>query len=177
MSTQEKFILWFTGLSASGKTTIAKAVQQELTQRGMQTYHLDGDEVRARAKEHFGFTQEGRDKNIQAAITYAKEYQDQGYVVVASFISPYAHHRMWGKNTLYNFIEVFVDCPLSVCEQRDPKGLYKKAHAGEVAFFTGISDPYEEPTNPDIHLKTDSTSKDDCIKTVLTYLEEHNFIA
>lgn len=167
----KKFVLWLTGLSAAGKTTIAKAVCQELKNNGNNIHHLDGDEVRAASKEKLGYSKEDRDKNISLAVEIAKKYQDQGVNVIASFIAPYQKHRRWGRERLENYIEVYVDSPLEVCEARDPKGMYKKARAGEIEFFTGITDGYEEPENPDIHLKTDLMSVEECVEEVLKFLK------
>lgn len=167
----KKFVLWLTGRPAAGKTTIAKAVCQELKNKGNNIHHLDGDEVRAASKEKLGYSKEDRDKNISLAVEIAKKYQDQGVNVIASFITPYQKHRRWGRERLENYIEVYVDSPLEVCEARDPKGMYKKARAGEIEFFTGITDGYEEPENPDIHLKTGRMSVEECVEEVLKFLK------
>lgn len=172
----KKFVLWLTGLSAAGKTTIAKAVCQELKNKGNNIHHLDGDEVRAAAKEKLGYSKEDRDRNISLAVEIAKNYQKQGFNVIASFISPYKEHRNWGRERLENYIEVFIDTPLEVCELRDPKGMYKKARAGEIEYFTGVTDRYEEPKNPDIHLKTDLMPVEECVEKVLKYLKDKKFI-
>jgi adenylylsulfate kinase len=173
---KKSFVLWLTGLSASGKTTLAKALKEELTKYYNKVHHLDGDEVRAASKEKLGFSKEDRDKNIDLAINLTKKYQDKGYIVIASFISPYRRHREWGRERLANYIEVFVDSPLEVCEARDPKGMYKKARVGEIAMFTGISDPYEKPENPDVHLKTSEFGVNECVGKILEYLNTKNYI-
>lgn len=176
MTQQKTYIVWLTGLSAAGKTTIGRLLREKLDNQGFKIYHLDGDEVRAASKEKLGFSKEGRDKNIDLAIKMADEYQKQGFIVLASFVSPYKHHREWGRVRLENYIEVFVNAPLEVCEQRDPKGLYKKARAGEIEFFTGISDPYEEPESPDIEIRTDQLSPDQCIEQIIEYLKQNRLL-
>jgi len=169
------FILWLTGLSAAGKTTIAQSAAEKLREMNLTVHHLDGDEVRAAAKEKLGFSKEERDKNIRLAIQLAGEYQEKGFSVIASFISPYREHREWGRADLKNYLEVFVHCPLAVCEARDPKGLYKKARAGEIESFTGISDIYEEPENPELILNTHEKPLEECIEEVVGYLRRGNF--
>lgn len=173
---KKKFVLWITGLPASGKTTLARALKEVLIGKLDKIHHLDGDEVRVKLGKSLGFTKEDRDKNIKLAIALAKEYQDKGYLIIASFISPYKYHREWGRNSLKNFIEIFTDSPIEVCESRDPKGLYKKARTGEIALFTGITDRYDVPINPDIHLETHKESVDDCVNKIIKYLSDNNFI-
>jgi len=170
MENKKIFILWLTGLSGAGKTTLAKSVKEKISKYHDKVHHLDGDEVRAASKEPLGFDKVGRDKNIKLAIELAKSYQDNGYIVIASFISPYKEHRQWGKDSLQNYIEVFVDAPLEICELRDTKGMYKKARAGEISFFTGISDPYENPENPNLVIKTHIESLDECVRKIIDYL-------
>ena len=109
-------------------------------------------------------------------VSIAKKHQDKGFNVVAGFISPYKHHRRWGRECLNNYIEVFVDAPINVCEARDPKGMYKQARAGEIRSFTGISDKYEIPKNPEIHLKTDQMSVNECVEKIIDYLKDNNYI-
>jgi len=176
MDNNKIFVLWLTGLSASGKTTMAQAISQALKDEQINAHHLDGDEVRDSFTEKLGFSKEDRDKNIIRAIELAKRHQDEGKIVVASFISPYQEHRDWGRERLDNFIEVHIGAPLDVCETRDPKGMYKKARAGEIEMFTGISDPYEEPENPDIKLETHDRTIDECLEEVLGYLDEKGLI-
>ncbi|MCK5416730.1 adenylyl-sulfate kinase [Candidatus Parcubacteria bacterium] len=163
----KKFVLWFTGLSGSGKTTLSEAVTQELKKQGLKVHHLDGDEVRAVSKEKLGFNKKDRDKNIELAIKLVEKYQNDNFIVVASFISPYRIHRQWGREKFKNYIEVFVDASLEICEKRDVKGMYKKARAGELKFFTGISDPYEKPRNADIVVNTDVLSINKSVKIIL----------
>lgn len=173
---QKNFILWLTGLPAAGKTTLGKEICRKLKNRGYKIHHLDGDEVRAASKEKLGFSKEDRDKNINLAIDLAKDYQDKGYIVIACFIAPYQQHREWGREKLNNYIEIFVNAPLEVCEARDPKGIYKKARAGEINNFTGISDPYEEPSNPNLELETNPKSVKECVEKIMGYLKDNNFI-
>lgn len=165
--TQKKLVIWLTGLSGSGKTTLSKLVAERLKDRGLRVHHLDGDEVRAVSSNELGFNKEDRDKNIKLAIGLAKNYQDNAYIVVAGFISPYKVHRQWGREILDNYIEVFVDAPLEVCEERDVKGMYKKARVGEIKNFTGISDPYEKPEKADIVVKTDKLSVKESVEKIL----------
>jgi len=168
--------LWFTGLSASGKSTIASALEQVLVTQGVNSYRLDGDNVRHGLNNNLGFSAEDRAENIRRIGEVAKLFADGGSIALTSFISPYRADRDQAR-TLHNeaglkFIEIFVDTPLEVCEERDPKGLYKKARAGEIKGFTGIDDPYEAPENAELVLKTDGKSIDDCVAEVVRYLGE-----
>lgn len=150
-------VLWFTGLSGSGKSTLAGALEQELFRRGIRTYLLDGDNVRHGLCRDLGFSDTDRRENIRRVGEVAKLMVDAGLVVLSAFISPHRAERQMVQEMLDNgqFIEVFVDTPLAICEARDPKGLYKKARAGELKNFTGIDSVYESPMAPDIHLKGD----------------------
>lgn len=176
MNQQNNFVLWLTGLPAAGKTTLGRTICEELKNSGYKAHHLDGDEVRAVFKEKLGYSREDRNKNIKLAIELAKKYQDENYIVIASFISPYKKHREWGREKLKNYIEVFVNSPLEVCEYRDPKGMYEKARAGEIKFFTGVSDPYEKPNNSEIILETNLKSVEECVNEVIGYLKDNRFI-
>lgn len=166
--------MWFTGLSASGKSTIASALEQVLVQRGVPSYRLDGDNIRFGLNNNLGFSAEDRAENIRRIGEVAKLFADAGHVTLTSFISPYAADRDKARTVHekagLRFIEVFVDAPIDVCEQRDPKGLYKKARAGELKGFTGIDDPYEAPTKPELVLKPATMSIDDSVKACLAYL-------
>lgn len=173
---EKKFVLWLTGLSGAGKTTLAREINKRLKELEIKSHHLDGDEVRAASQEKLDFSCEGRDKNIQLAIDMAAEYNNQGYIVVASFISPYEKHRQWGREKLENYIEVFVDASLELCESRDTKGMYKKARNGEIEFFTGIGDSYEPPAQPHVHLKTGEKSIEECLAEIENYLTSNNLI-
>ena len=172
------FTIWFTGLSASGKSTLAVATEEALHQRGCHTYILDGDNIRHGLNKNLGFSPEDRTENIRRIAEVANLFCDAGIINLTAFISPYREDRQaareCGKDNI--FIEVFVDCPVEVCEQRDPKGAYKKAREGIIKEFTGISAPYEPPENPEIHLRTESMSVDECVGAILNYLEEHNYI-
>jgi adenylylsulfate kinase len=180
---QKGVTLWLTGLSASGKSTIAVALEQVLIHRGHCAYVLDGDNVRHGLNKNLGFSAEDRAENIRRVGEVARLFADAGVITITSFISPYradrdlvrALHGQAGEGGL-PFIEVFVDCPLDVAEQRDPKGLYKKARAGEISGFTGIDDPYEAPQSPEIHLRTDQLSVAESVQTLLNELERRGVL-
>ncbi len=168
--------LWFTGLSASGKSTIASALEQVLVQMGVNCYRLDGDNVRHGLNKNLGFSAEDRAENIRRIGEVARLFADGGAVTLTSFISPYRADRdlcreLHGNDGL-GFFEVFVDTPIEVCEQRDPKGLYKKARAGEITGFTGIDDPYEAPNTPELVLETANKSVDECVQECVNFLRE-----
>ena len=177
---QKGTTIWFTGLSGSGKSTIAVALEQVLLQRGKHAYCLDGDNVRHGLNKNLGFSAEDREENIRRIGEVAKLFADAGMIALTSFISPYRADRDRARklhdDTNLAFLEVFVDCPLDVAEERDPKGLYKKARAGEIKGFTGIDDPYEEPLKPELHLRTDLNSIAECVHKVLDLMEQHNLL-
>lgn len=165
-------LLWFTGLSGSGKSTIAGALEQALFQQGIHTYLLDGDNVRHGLCKDLGFTAADRQENLRRVGEVARLMVDAGTVVLAAFVSPYQAERD-AIRALFapgEFLEIFVDTPLSECEQRDPKGLYKKARAGEIKHFTGIDDPYEAPVQPEIHLLNYRASVTDVVNELLEKL-------
>jgi adenylylsulfate kinase len=170
------FVLWFTGLSGAGKSTTADEVHKLLKNNGNKIERLDGDEVRENLTNRLSFTKEDRDENIRRVGFVAKLLSRNGVGVIASFISPYKQQRDDLRRKIENFILVYVNAPLEVCEDRDPKGLYKKARKGEIKNFTGISDPYDIPKNPDIEVKTDEMNSEDCAEKVLEYLKEKGFI-
>jgi adenylyl-sulfate kinase len=174
--TTQGFTLWLTGLSGAGKTTIAVALEQTLRQRGVKIERLDGDTVRESLTRDLGFSKEDRDKNIERVTFVAKLLSRNGVGVIASFISPYIATRDTVRAQTTNFIEVFVDAPLSVCVERDVKGMYAKAFAGQIPNFTGVSDPYEPPVNPEIVVHTDQETLEESVGKILAYLEEHHFI-
>ncbi len=149
-------VVWFTGLSGSGKSTLANAVEQLLMERGIHTYVLDGDNIRQGLNSNLDFSPEGRNENIRRIGEVSKLFVDAGVVVLTAFISPFKSDRAFVRSLVEanEFVEVFVDCPVDVCEQRDVKGLYKKARAGEIPDFTGISSPFENPENPEITIRT-----------------------
>ncbi len=170
------FVLWFTGLSGAGKTTLGMALESELKQRGIRVERLDGDTVRQSLTRDLGFSKEDRDRNIERVTFVAKLLSRNSVAVLSSFISPYAETRDYVRNETCNFIEVFVDAPLEVCAERDVKGLYAKAFAGEIPNFTGVSDPYEAPVNPDIHIQTHMETVEESVANVITWLEENAYI-
>ena len=172
--------LWFTGLSGSGKSTIAVALEQALYQRGVLVYRLDGDNIRLGINKNLGFSAEDRAENIRRVGEVSKLFVDGGVIVLSSFISPYLVDRQIVRE-LHEadnmpFIEVFVDCSLEAAEERDPKGLYKKARAGEIKNFTGIDDPYEAPETPEVHLHTDQQSLEEEVEHLLALLEKQGLI-
>jgi adenylyl-sulfate kinase len=170
------FVLWFTGLSGSGKTTLAQLIVKDLEARGVRVERLDGDVVRQSLTADLGFGKEDRDKNIQRVTFVAKLLSRNGVGVLASFISPYQATRDWVRGEVTNFIEVFVDCSLEECIRRDVKGLYAKALAGEIPEFTGVSDPYEPPSDPEITVNTAEESIEESFSKILVYLEEMGYI-
>ena len=173
---EKGFILWFTGLSGSGKTTITKALEPELKARGCKVEILDGDVVRTNLSKGLGFSQEDRDTNIRRIGFVAHLLSRNGVVAMTAAISPYRAIRDEIREMEPNFVEVYVRAPLEVCEGRDVKGLYAKARAGEIKGFTGIDDPYEEPVNPEIICYTERESVEESVKKVLTKLEQLGYI-
>jgi len=173
---QKGFVLWFTGLSQAGKTTVANRVYEILEERGLKLERLDGDIVRQSLSADLGFSKEDRDENIRRVTHVAKLLSKNETGVICSFISPYKQTRNRIRKEVTNFIEIFCNAPLEVCEKRDKKGLYQKARRGEIQNFTGISDPYELPENPDIELKTAKETVEESANKVIRYLEENNFI-
>jgi len=178
---QKGCTIWMTGLSGSGKSTVAVALEQVLLQRGKHAYRLDGDNVRMGLNKNLGFSAEDRAENIRRIGEVAKLFADAGVITITSFISPYAEDRD-GARKLHDdgdlpFIEAFIDAPLNVAEERDPKGLYKKARAGEIKGFTGIDDPYEAPENAELHLRTDQLSIEESVQTILDELEKRGLLS
>ncbi|MBD0341445.1 MAG: adenylyl-sulfate kinase [Microcoleus sp. Co-bin12] len=173
---EKGFILWFTGLSGSGKTTITKALEPELKARGCKVEILDGDVVRTNLSKGLGFSQEDRNTNIRRIGFVAHLLSRNGVVAMTAAISPYRAIRDEIRAMEPNFVEVYVTAPLEVCEGRDVKGLYAKARAGEIKGFTGIDDPYEEPVNPEIICYTERESVEESVKKVLTKLEQLGYI-
>jgi sulfate adenylyltransferase len=174
--TQKGFTLWFTGLSQSGKTTVANKVFEALRGMNIKVERLDGDIVRQSLSKDLGFSKEDREENIRRVRYLSKLFNQKGVAVIASFISPYKRIRNELRDQIPNFIEVFANAPLKVCEARDTKGLYAKARKGEIQNFTGISDPYEAPENPEVMLYTDKETIDQCAQKVVNFLEKKNYI-
>ncbi|GJC77790.1 adenylyl-sulfate kinase [Colletotrichum tofieldiae] len=179
--------MWLTGLSASGKSTVATALEQHLLHLGVAAYRLDGDNVRFGLNKDLGFSEKDRNENIRRIAEVAKLFADSSTVAITSFISPYRADRQVARelhsqasqnnDDAIPFIEIFVDVPLEVAEQRDPKGLYKKARAGEIKDFTGISAPYEEPLNPEIVIRTDKSSVEECVAQIADWLIKEGLIS
>ncbi|MFB9759835.1 adenylyl-sulfate kinase [Ectobacillus funiculus] len=172
-------ILWFTGLSGSGKSTIANAVESKLHDLNISTYILDGDNLRKGLNQDLGFSVEDRKENIRRAGEIAKLFVDCGIIVLATFISPYRSDRetVRSKVDKDELIEIYVDCTLENCEARDPKGLYKKARKGEIKDFTGVSSPYETPVNPEIVLDSNQCSVEECARQVIDFLKNNDYLS
>ena len=170
--------IWFTGLSASGKSTIAHHLEKELYDRNIRCYVLDGDNVRHGLNRDLGFSMEDRKENIRRIAEVAALMNDTGVIVITSFISPYISDRADARDVIgdESFIEVFIDTPIEVCEQRDPKGLYKKARSGEIQQFTGISDPYEAPQDAEITLPTEDLVPPEAANMIIDDLKSRGLI-
>ncbi|MFJ7747805.1 adenylyl-sulfate kinase [Peribacillus sp. NPDC097295] len=168
----ESTVLWFTGLSGSGKSTIANAVAKELYNRNIRSYVLDGDNIRHGLNKDLGFSEDDRTENIRRIGEVSKLFVDSGQFVLTAFISPFRADRQIVRDLLEEgeFIEVYLKCPLEECEVRDPKGLYDKARKGIIKDFTGIDSPYEEPEHPEIVLESDQYSIEECVEQVIDYL-------
>ena len=171
-------ILWFTGLPSSGKSTIANELEKKLITLGTRTYILDGDNVRMGLCKDLGFSEEDRGENIRRIGEVSKLFIDAGCIVLSAFVSPYIKDRDAVRELVEEgeFVEVFVDAPLEVCEERDVKGLYKKAREGIIKGFTGIDDPYEAPLNPEITIDTSELSLDEGVKVIFDYLEKRGVL-
>jgi len=175
----QSFILWFTGFSGSGKSTIAHRLEEIPFKNGVGTYVLDGDNVRTELNKDLGFSAEDREENIRRIGQVAKLFVDAGLVVLTAFISPYKKDRAAVRSLMGSdeFVEIYVKCPLEICEQRDVKGLYEKARRGVVKQFTGIDDPYEEPENPEIILETDKANLEQYVEEILNFLEARGLVS
>ena len=176
---QRGCVVWFTGLSGSGKSTVSRVVEEQLTAAGRLVYVLDGDNVRHGLCADLGFSDADRTENIRRIGHVADLMADTGAIVLTAFISPFRADRQQVRDVVGDddFLEVYVDAPLAVCESRDPKGLYKKARTGEIPEFTGISSPYEPPESPAVHLKTGDLSLDECAAAVRATLEQEGFLS
>ncbi|PEY35119.1 adenylyl-sulfate kinase [Bacillus cereus] len=177
-SGHHSFVLWFTGLSASGKSTVANAVARKLFEKNIGNYVLDGDNIRHGLNKDLGFSESDRTENIRRIGEVAKLFVDQGTIVLTAFISPFRVDRQQVRDILKKdeFIEVFVKCPIEECEKRDPKGLYKKARQGDIKQFTGIDSPYEEPVEAEVVVETHLYSIEQCAEQIIGYLQERSFI-
>ena len=166
---QRPAIFWLTGLSGSGKSTISDRLEVVLQEQGYKTYLLDGDNIRHGLNKDIDFSEQGRKENIRRIREVAKLFTDAGIIVITAFISPFREDRSFVRNLVAEgeFIEVFVNCPLEVCESRDVKGLYAKARKGEIAFFTGITSPFEEPENAEVEVKSDLMDVESCVNKIL----------
>lgn len=171
-------ILWFTGFSGAGKSSLSVAVEKELHKRGIRTYVLDGDNIRHGLNRNLGFTPEDRTENIRRIGEVSKLFVDAGVLTLTAFISPYRMDRDMVREMVEDgeFVEIYVKCALAECERRDPKGLYKKARNGEIKGFTGIDAPYEPPQNPELIVETDQESLRESVERVLSYLQEKGYI-
>lgn len=175
---QKPCVVWFTGLSGSGKSTLANAVEATLLTQGVHTYLLDGDNIRLGLNKGLGFSQSDRVENIRRIGEVSKLFVDAGIIVLTAFISPFRREREMVRLLVKQgeFIEIFVDSSLEVCEARDPKGLYKKARSGEIAEFTGISSPYEKPKKPELTIKNDSQALEQSVQLIIDYLKKGGYI-
>lgn len=173
---QRGVTIWFTGLSGSGKSTITRALEQKLRSRGLKLEVLDGDIVRTNLTKGLGFSKEDRDENIRRIGFVSHLLTRNGVIVLVSAISPYREVREEVRDRIDDFIEVYVSAPVEVCEERDVKGLYKKARAGEIKGFTGIDDPYEPPVNPEVNCETHQETLDESVNKVIAKMEEMGYI-
>ena len=176
MCNQKGVTIWLTGLSGAGKTSIAIPLTEELQNRSVKVERLDGDVVRKSLTRDLGFSKEDRDKNIERVTFVAKLLTRNDVIVPCAFISPYRTERAKAREVIGEFIEVFVECPVEVCAERDVKGLYAKAFAGEIPNFTGVSDPYEPPENPDIVCHTAKETVEESVAKIIAYLEEKGYL-
>ncbi|MCY8857214.1 adenylyl-sulfate kinase [Bacillus atrophaeus] len=171
-------VLWFTGLSGSGKSVMANAVDEKLYERGIQSYVLDGDNIRHGLNQDLGFRAEDRVENIRRIGEVAKLFVDSGQIILTAFISPFREDRKMVKEKFpqEEFFEIYIKCPLNICEERDPKGLYKKARSGEIKHFTGIDSPYEAPLSPDLTIESDKISIADAADLIIHELHTKGII-
>jgi adenylyl-sulfate kinase len=177
VTSQKGFTLWFTGLSGSGKTTLAKALEPMLRDRGLKVERLDGDIVRQSLTRDLGFSKEDRDKNIERVTFVARLLTRNDVAVLCSFISPYIERRNRSREEIGSFVECYVECPLETLIERDVKGLYEKALAGEIESFTGVSDPYEPPPNPEITVNSATQTVEESLEAIVRRLEELGYLS
>lgn len=175
---QSRPVIWLTGLSGSGKSTIANELELVLDERGVKSYVLDGDNIRTGLNSDLGFSDDDRKENMRRISEVAKLFSNSGVIAITAFISPFSEERAQARKVIgsENFIEVHVDTPLDICEQRDVKGLYKKARKGEIPNFTGIDSPYEEPLNPDVIVEAGRATLHTCVDKIVFVLERKGFI-
>jgi len=175
---QKPFLLWMTGLSASGKSTIADLLEKKLNSLGYCTYTLDGDNIRDGLNSDLSFSNEDRVENIRRIGEVGALFVDAGLITICAFISPFEEDRLMVRSLLSEneFFEVYIDTPIAICEERDPKGIYKKARSGEIRDFTGIDSPYESPKNPDIHIETHKFSPEEAVDIIASYLVKKKLI-
>jgi adenylylsulfate kinase len=171
-------LIWFTGLPASGKSTIAHALEKELFDRGIRSYVLDGDNIRHGLNSDLGFSREDRKENLRRVAELSKLFVDAGVVVLAAFVSPFREDRKYVRDILgdESFFEFYVKCSPEICEHRDPKGQYKKAREGVIKNYTGVSAPYEEPEKPDLVLNTEELPVEESVEKILKFLDSRKFI-
>ena len=179
MNRNSGFVLWLTGLSGSGKSTLTKAVENSLSTIGLRAIVLDGDQIRQGLCRDLGFTREDRKENIRRVSEVAKLCADSGAIVLVALISPFRADRQEARETVCSrrFIEIYCECPLDICKKRDVKGLYRRASAGEIGNFTGLSSPYEAPVEPELILKTAILDKGECLQLIMNVLAERGILS
>ncbi len=179
LNKHKSVVLWFTGLSGAGKSTLAHAVEEELYQKGCHTFVLDGDNVRHGLCGDLGFSKEDRVENIRRVSEISKLFLEAGVIILTAFISPFKADREKARNLIgdNDFIEIYCQCALEICEQRDVKGLYKRAKKGEIKAFTGISSPYEKPENPELVINTGTQELEECVDIVIQYLTQGGILS
>ena len=174
--TQTGFTIWFTGLSGAGKSTLSEAIEERLKARGRSVEILDGDSVRTHLSKGLGFSREDRDTNIKRIAFVCGLLTRNGVICISAAIAPYREARQWARQEIGNFVEVYVNCPLEVCRQRDVKGLYKLVDEGKIKGFTGVDDPYEAPAKPEVTLDATNTSPQDAAAQLIAYLEKQGIL-
>jgi len=177
-NSHKSVVLWFTGLSGSGKSTLAHAIEEQLHQQGCKTFVLDGDNIRHGLSSDLSFSEQDRKENLRRIGEVSKLFVEAGVIVLTAFISPFRKDREWVRSLMTHgdFLEIYVDCPIEVCENRDMKGLYRKARAGEVKEFTGISSPYEPPERSELTVNTEKEALDESVQKILNLLSERSIV-